>query len=367
MAKVLLVMGHRNTSGGDAREAARTPLVVEAAARELKRAGHSVHVLQAEDNNDQDPLFTHRGLTFVAQRCTELIQQHGIQVMIDAHFQGSGTPRSGCFGIFPDGNALRPRPAVDDGKAANHHSVEFARRLAEEVSNQTGIRLLPLSEPSFTGGMSERDTGVGLGGDRLAMFRETVPVRATCVRVVMEHGDIVADSATIDGPGFYDRVANAYVRAVNAFWPLAPADPDFFAFAEPRDFTAQAGAIGRRFAGTDSEIVRHYAAGEPIRCVGYYESQTIAGDNRWLRATGDEPPRIHASGVVEEIPQGTQAPSPAGDLADAGDVSPPPSEQERARTEALLRGDVPGDVAADPATIGCQMTLEAEDLEPSLG
>jgi hypothetical protein len=361
MGKVLLVMGHRNIGGGNPEEAARTPLIVDAASRELRRAGHTVHILQREDNSDQDPNFTHRDLAYVANRCTALIQQHGIQVMIDAHFQGSGTPTSGCFGIFPDGNNLKPRPNVDDSKAANRHSVDFARKLAEEVSNQTNIRLLPLSEPGFRGGMSETQSGEGWKGNRLGMFWRTLPVRAQCVRVIMEHGDIIADSRIINSPGFYDRVANAYVRAVNAFWPVTPPNPQFFAFAEPRAFTAHAGAIGRRFASTDSDIIRQYSAGESIRCVGYYESQTVAGDNRWLKAMGEEPPRIHRSGVVEEIPQGTQEPSPVGGIASS------PTEEELARSEALLRGDAVGDVVADPTTIGCEMTLTAEEPAAPLG
>src|SRR4051812_29816403 len=89
-----------------------------------------------------------------------------------------------------------------------------------------------LSEPGGPGIMSERQTGVGLGGDRLGMFELTLSVRATCVRVIMEHGDIVADRQIIDAPGFYQKVARAYVRTVSAFIPLDGGTPDggFHAF-----------------------------------------------------------------------------------------------------------------------------------------
>jgi hypothetical protein len=361
MARVLLVMGHRNTDGGNADEAARTPLVVEAAARALTAAGHRVHVLQRDDGIDGDPTFTHARLGVVADRCTDLIRRHGIQVMIDAHFQGgTAHPASGCFCIFPDGNTLNPRPHRDDGKAANHRSVAFAARLAEEVSRETGIRRLPLPEPGFLGGMSERQTGVGGQGDRLGMFWRTLPVRPPCVTVVMEHGDIVADAAVINAPGFYDKVGRAYVRAVDAFWPVVAPAAEFFAFADPREFTAHAGAIGRRFASTDAEIVREYRAGERIRCVGYYAAQPVAGSDRWLRAIGDPAPRIHSSGVVEPVPDGLREPSPPGDIA------PEPTEQDLARADARRRGD-PGNGVVDPAVLGCDMLTAAQVLDARLG
>lgn len=359
MGKVLLVMGHRNTSGGDAEEARRTPFIVDAAARELRRAGHTVHILQQEDD-DGDPENTHADLAFVANRCTELIRRHGIQVMIDAHFQGSGNPTSGCFCIFPDGNNLSPQPPVDDSKAANRLDVEFSAKLAEEVARQTGIPRLHLSEPGFVGGMSEQQTGVGGDGFRLGMFHLTVPVKQQCVRVIMEHGDIRADSGVINSPGFFDRVATAYVRAINAFWPVTPQDPSFFAFPEPRTFTAHAGAVGRRHARTDSAIVRQYQGGDTIRCIGYYETQQVAGDNRWLRAAGPSAPRIHSSGVVEEVPQGTQTQPPGGELeAPNGRVS---REERRAEAEIVRRQGRPAPTGiAETADIGCGMIVAVSE------
>ena len=353
MGKVLLVMGHRNTRGDETiGELERTPLVVNAAARELKRAGHEVHVLQQEDGIDGDPNFTHADLSFVAQHAATLIRRHGIEVMIDAHFQGSPNPTSGCFCIFPD--------APGDSKAMNVLDVNFSRRLSEEVSRQTGIRRLPLSEPGFPGGMSETQTGVGAGGGRLGMFSQTVSERDRCVRVVMEHGDTRADTAAINSPGFYDRVAQAYVDAVNAFWPVAPISDEFFVFDEPRTFTAHAGALGRSRAGTDADVVKEYEAGEAIRCIGYYESQFVAGDRRWLRSAGEGSPRIHRSGVVEEIPQGTQTTPPPGlqDIPSPNGIGT--SEEALARAEAAARGPSASDPIADTTVIGCAMTISDE-------
>ena len=364
MGKVLLVMGHNNTThDGTIGEEERTPRIVAAAARELRNAGHEVHILQEEDG-DGDPKFTHASLAFVGQQCAQLIKQHGIDVMIDCHFQGSPNPVSGCFCIFPDGNGLNPPPPVDDGKAANQQAVAFAARLSEELSRATGIRRLPLSEPGFLGGMSERQTGVGLGGSRLGMFRLTVPP-PRMVRVVMEHGDTQADGAIINSAGFYDRVGSAYVRAVDAFWPAAlPVSPQFFAFPEPRQFTAQAGAIGRKQASTSAEVIRRYDGGESIRCLGYYEAQSVASDNRWLRSTDEDSPRIHRSGVLEEIPLGTPTLDPnAIGAAEAAE----PMEEALAEAAALARGDLAMDQIVDTAGIGCAMILGLENAATANG
>ncbi len=358
MGRVLLVMGHRNTRN-DATfgEFERTPRIVNAAAPELERTGHEVHVLQEEDGFDADPDFSSRDLTDVARKAAKLIQRHDIHVMIDAHFQGSPTPTPGCFCIFPD--------APGDSKAMNVLDVNFARRLSEEVSLQTGIRLLPLSEPGFRGGMSEKQTGAAADGGRLAMFSETVSVRERCVRVVMEHGDTRADADAIDSPGFFDRVALAYVRAVNAFWPVTPISDEFFVFDEPREFTAHAGAIGRAHASTGADMVREYDAGESIRCIGYYESQQVAGDRRWLRSAGEGAPRIHSSGVVEEIPLGTLTAPPPG-IADASTPTAG-TEEELGQQDALRRGDPADGKVIDTTTIGCGMTLANDASVPTFG
>jgi murein DD-endopeptidase MepM/ murein hydrolase activator NlpD len=355
MGNVLLVMGHRNTSGGNAEEAQRTPLVVAAAKRALRNAGHTVHVLQEQDG-DGDPNNTFADLAFVGQQCAQLIRQHRIDVMIDAHFQGgTANPTSGCFCIFPDGNQLSPPPPIDDSKFANQRAVAFAQKLATAVSQETGIRLLPLGEPGFLGGMSERQTGVGGQGFRLGMFHLTVPPPA-CVRVIMEHGDISADAAIINNPGFFDRVANAYVRAVDAFWPVVPVTPEFFAFAETRPFTTQAGAIGRKHASTAADVVRQFGQGETIQCVGYYESQPVDGDNRWLRATGDDAPRVHRSGVLEEIPLGIQSQPPGGEDVGVAAAETPPTEQALAAEQARQRADDPATAQIMlTAALGCDM------------
>jgi hypothetical protein len=365
MANVLLVMGHRSANDeGDPEERRRTIFIVQAAERELRRAGHTVHVLQREDD-DADDTFTHHpdGLTFVASRAADLIRRHNIQVMIDCHFQGSPTPTSGCFCIFPDGATLNP-PAPEDSKAANPLDVKFAAKLAEEVSRQTTIPRLRLEEPGFLGGMSETQTGIARSAKRwrLGMFNLTRSVREQCVRVVMEHGDIIADLPVIDGPGYYDRVATAYVRAVNAFWPVGPVVEDFFAF-EPREFTAFAGAVGRKHASTDSEIIRQYQGGDAIRCIGYYESQEVAGDNRWLRSAGPNAPRIHCSGVIEAVPQGTRT-APPTEAASPNGARGLSSEERLAQAERARRGPFPESAAVmEPAVLGCSALTSVAQAE----
>ncbi len=365
MANVLLVMGHRSTDDpGNPDERDRTIFIVQAAERELRRAGHTVHVLQKEDD-DADDTFTHNpnGLAFVASRSAELIRRHNIQVMIDCHFQGSPNPTSGCFCIFPDGANLNP-PAPEDSKAANQLDVKFAAKLAEEVSRQTNIPRLRISEPGFLGGMSEAQSGIAAPPNfwRLGMFNLTRSVRQQCVRVIMEHGDLVADRPVIDGPGFYDRVATAYVRAIDAFWPVGPIVEDFFAF-EPQEFTALAGAVGRKHASTDSEIVRQYQGGEAIRCIGYYESQEVAGDNRWLRSAGPNAPRIHSSGVVEAVPPGSQTAPPA-EAASPNGARRLSTEEQLTQAELARRGPRPESAAVmETAVLGCSALTSVAQAE----
>jgi hypothetical protein len=296
VGRVLLVMGHRNFAGGDEPEVERTPKVVNAVERALKAKGHAVHVLQREDG-DADPQFTHGDLAAVATRCAHIIQANDLQVMIDAHFQGSPASQSGCFCIFPDA------PSVGDGKADNPLDVNVASRLAREVSNVTGIPRLMLSEPGGPGIMSERQTGVGLGGDRLGMFELTLSVRATCVRVIMEHGDIVADRHIIDAPGFYQKVARAYVRTVNALFPLdgEPSDGEFVPFHPHRMLRTHSGAIGRNEPTVTADIVKTYTQGEIVVVDGFAHAENQFGDDRWARVLGTPRRWIHQSGLIDAL------------------------------------------------------------------
>src|SRR4051794_15146742 len=101
MGKVLLVMGHRNDDpqGGDDSEIQRTVLVVNAVEKALASNGHSVHVLQKEDD-DGDATWAHGwDLSAIGARCSQIIREKQIDVMIDAHFQGSDDSATGCFCI----------------------------------------------------------------------------------------------------------------------------------------------------------------------------------------------------------------------------------------------------------------------------
>jgi hypothetical protein len=351
MANVLLVMGHRKNNRGNEEELRRTPLVVEAAERALRRAGHSVHVLQREDA-DSDPDWTDASLRYVGERCAKLIRQHNINVMIDAHFQGSSNPVPGCFCLFPDGDGLQR--VLDykgsDSKASNPLDVAVASRLAKEISSLTGIRQLPLQEPGGLGAMSERQSNVAITERwRLGMFDLTSGVRKQCVRLIMEHGDITADSAVIDAPGFHDKVARAYVRTVNAFWPSRPgpaSSTPFYTYAPPQLFHAQPGGVGRKRASTESEAVRRFKGGEEIWAVGYYESQEVFGDRRWLRVGGTRPFRIHRSGVVEEPAPGTLQERPDSRGGSDADGEWSTTEGEQPRDAELTR-------LADTQSLGC--------------
>lgn len=303
MGRVLLVMGHRNTDPDDTQhtpaERKRTRLVVDHAAEALAAAGHTVRVLQREDGDNDPGTTTIGNRHFVARRCNDLIHQHDIQVMIDCHFQSSPNPNSGCFCIFPDGPG--------DTKAMNPLDVSVASTLARAVSDLTGIRQLHLGEPGGLGIMSEQQTGVGGQGHRLAMFHATKSTRERCARLVMENGDVQADLATIDSPGFYALLARAYVRTINQHFPVngggggGGGGSPFHPFQPARLFHTHPGALGRKFATTSAPVLQRFERGEAIFCDGFFEAEPVAGDIRWLRTTGDPQLRIHSSGVVESL------------------------------------------------------------------
>jgi len=52
--RIIVVQGHRNTSGGDPKEAARTPAIANAITEALNAAGHQAICLQNADGSADD-------------------------------------------------------------------------------------------------------------------------------------------------------------------------------------------------------------------------------------------------------------------------------------------------------------------------
>lgn len=202
---VLLVSGHRNRSGGNPDETARTDDLALAYAAALDSAGIRNDWLQ-EIDGDLDPDYTEGDLGSVAIKARQWIEQQrgsgDMPVMLDLHFEGGGAP--GVFAIVPD--------APGDTLEANSLDVDLARRIASGIANRSLLtrRVSGVVEP---GVMSERQTGVGATGARLGMFALTASTNRYAVRLVVEHGslDRTVDRAIIDSPGFYDWAARGAV------------------------------------------------------------------------------------------------------------------------------------------------------------
>lgn len=215
---VLLVAGHRNYSGGNPEEAARTPALARSHLAALRQAGVWAEYLQAIDG-DTDPDGTTGDLAAVAVIARDWLarQRAGdrVPVMLDIHFEGGGG--SGCFAIVPD--------APGDTFALNALDRSLAGWIAAKLNENTG---LPIRGHGVVtpGVMSETQTGVGAQGYRLGMFAITAPARAYAVRLVVEHGGLDAqpDRGIIDGPHFNELAATALTRALAAWASVNAAD-----------------------------------------------------------------------------------------------------------------------------------------------
>lgn len=207
--RILIVQGHRNTSGGNPAEIAITPLAARAIQRALRAAGHAADMLQ--NNNDWFP----GSLDAVGREVVRRHEQQPYDIMLDIHFEGDANNTRGVFAIVPDGDGLRTYTSYTgmDSMASNTLDTRYAEAIATGVSESTGlaVRRAGVVKP---GVMSEKQTYVGGIGYRLAMFGYTAPVRHRMVRLVLELGNIRGDAAVIQSSGFYDRAAQGVVAGI---------------------------------------------------------------------------------------------------------------------------------------------------------
>jgi N-acetylmuramoyl-L-alanine amidase len=216
--RVVVVPGHRGIGDdGSREEAALTPALAREYVRALKAAGHDAWYLPEHDA-DTMPDNTQGGLDGVGRETLSLCREVGATAMLDVHYEGAGNSAiRGLFAIVPDATGLRTAIAggapADDTYAANVLDRQLAAAIALRLSEQTKI---PRRHAQELGIMSERQTYVGASqGARLAMFAYTAPVRATCVRLVVEHGALTnpSDRALIYQEGFTQQCAAGLVRA----------------------------------------------------------------------------------------------------------------------------------------------------------
>ena len=293
--RIVVVQGHRNTSGGNPDESARTPAIANAVTDALRQAGHTVVSLQNDDGSPDD--WFDGSLDAVARRVVALHRRDPIDLMLDIHLEGNPANTPGVFAIIPDGDGLRTLTPYSgsDSAASNSRDRSLAASIAAHVARHTGLALRTRNVIA-PGVMSERQTHVGADlGWRLAMFAYTAPVRDHLVRLVLECGNIVADRAIIDRPDFARNVAAGIVSGIDSVTGSTPSPaPDvprqFGAtgrFPVPQVITVTAESLrARKWAETDQPIMAEWPAGTQFWARGWVIGEEVDGNPVWW-ITGD--------------------------------------------------------------------------------
>lgn len=209
---IFLLAGHASVNDeGDPGERALNIPLAQAYKNAFVQAGFPVYWWQEVDGDSNPTMSPGNHQTVAAGVAALMAQTSGQLILLDLHHeQTPGAP--GVFAIVPDAEP-------DDTRAQNQDDMNLARTLAKNLSLATGLimRTIGVVEP---GVMSEKQTGVGAQGYRLATLSATKSVRERAVRLVVEHGNMLtADINVIRGAGFADRCALAAVNAVNELYP----------------------------------------------------------------------------------------------------------------------------------------------------
>jgi hypothetical protein len=289
---IMVVQGHRNASGGNPREMARTPAVSRAIVAALNAAGHRAECLQPENN------WFPGTLDAVAREVMIRHRHDPIDLMLDVHFEGDAGNTRGVFAIVPDGDGLRTITSYSGSDAIHTNPLDqaMAREISHAIARHTGLplRRTNVVEP---GVMSERQTYVGASlGWRLAMFGYTAPARDRMVRLVLECGNIIGDAAIIDGPAFDAQLAAGVVEGIaraRGFAPgpdslpevTRPTYPPFGTIAElasPRLVTVMVDALNARaWAETDQPIRGVWKIGRRFWARGWVIGESVDGNPVW--------------------------------------------------------------------------------------
>lgn len=289
---IMVVQGHRNTSGGNPREMAKTPGVALAIVAALNAAGHRAECLQPENN------WFPGSLDAVAREITTRHGHDPIDVMLDVHFEGDAGNTRGVFAIVPDGDGLRTLTPYTGSDALHTNPLDHtvAREVSHAIARQTGLplRRTNVVEP---GVMSERRTHVGADlGWRLAMFGYTAPARDRMVRLVLECGNIIGDAAIIDGPHFNAQVGAGVVEGIARAYGFAtgpealpdvsgPVYPPFGTIGElasPRLVTVMVDSLNARaWAETSQPIRGVWKLGRRFWARGWVIGESVNGNPVW--------------------------------------------------------------------------------------
>lgn len=287
--RILVVQGHRNTSGGDPREITRTPRVANAIVDALIAAGHEAFCLQNVGGRTGD--WFPGSLDAVGREVMVHHRRAPIDLMLDVHFEGDPGSTKGVFLIVPDGDGLRTVTPYtgSDALAANTLDHSMAREIARAVSRSTGLlmRQRGVIEP---GVMSERATHVGAGlGWRLVMFGYIAPARERMVRLVLECGNIEADASIIDRPGFAHQVAGGVMEGVARAMGMGPVQAPVYpgfgttgTLREPRLTTVTLDAVNaRQWGELDAAIRGIWKAGRRFWTRGWAIGEAVEGNPVW--------------------------------------------------------------------------------------
>jgi len=285
--RIIVTQGHRNTSGGNPEERARTPAIANAITAALTRAGHEAMCLQNDDGKNDD--WFDGTLDAVAREVMRRHRHRAVDLLLDVHIEGDRANTPGVFVIVPDGTRLKTLTAYtgEDRAISGSRDYRLGRAVAHAIARTTGLqpRRRGVLEP---GVMSEQRTHVG--GDlgwRLAMFGYTAPARARMTRIVLECGNLGADRAIIDRPDFAERVAEGVVAGIAEALPdvATPVFPPFgtsgeLAHARSVRITASTLRI-RKFAETGQEVIATLVAGSEFPVSGWIIGENVEGNPVW--------------------------------------------------------------------------------------
>jgi hypothetical protein len=186
---IVLDAGHRSTDrSGNPAEMDLTDDLARAYRSELRRRGFTAFWYQEDLDRDADPDETVGDLNTVAKGLGRWLAGQPWALLLSLHYNAAHSP---LHAIVPDNVGLST--AYPEGRVAGDTAANnvLDRRLGAALVQTMASRGLgglyhgTLGEPGL---MSERETGVGRDGFRLAVFAATAPAQQTAVRLVVEHG-----------------------------------------------------------------------------------------------------------------------------------------------------------------------------------
>ncbi|MGH2415263.1 MAG: hypothetical protein ACRDEA_16545, partial [Microcystaceae cyanobacterium] len=210
--RIALSSGHHNKQKGNPVEIGLTGGLTEAYYYAFKRLGCDVRVITPDFGKGMSAL----DLQEVAQQVVDWASGGWVaDIYLETHTEGVDNPKvRGVFAIYPDVGTDVDTVVRDT----------LGPMMVKAISKATGIPI------RGNGVMSEKDTGVGRGGDRLGIFLRTEPIAATTTRLIIEHGSHTSpeDLAILRQAGTFEKIATAAAWSILDYYgiPVIKAEPD---------------------------------------------------------------------------------------------------------------------------------------------